>query len=811
MNEGYPPLLLPSPERRQRRSEKPRFVPLPPELFARRAEIAEILGAKVSELSNRLRRMSEGERRAVFYKLEHEPDHPVRLDGTGLKVIAHPADDITYAIPRKDSLDKLAEKIAAFGAKLIREAIPANQSFAYLKDITAGDPIDRLSPELQDKYGELIAQDHVICEIEFLSLKAGRNQRRDELAAHLQDLRAAFRAGVNGSLFEHEIALPTCKAVIRCTGSFLRTLVEDPFWIERIRWFEARPKFQTFNETLQEFKFEDLKPVQSPPGDAPVVCVVDSGVTAGNPFLSPVTRVELLQSYLASDPNNPNDEYGHGSAVASLASYYALKLAPDSDNKAKVWIACARILNADNSIEEGRLFSALLREVVEDFTKVGVRIFCLAVGDESKRWNEASKHGLPRKSWVARTIDQLSHEYDVIFVTCTGNINLAELRDLLAESGDYPKHFKSDEARLLDPSQAALALTVGSIARGTQMIASAAVPLAMPHQPSPFTRCGPGIRRDCKPELVEYGGNLAYDESLNRPLENHGLMVVAASHELTPAIKLFSGTSFAAPRVAHRLALVLKDLESLGVGVPSAPLLKAFLVNSAIYPTQGESSPREAFDAIDRSLWVNVAGYGVPDENRATYGDEYSVVLHYDGEIESDQVLFFDVPVPKDLAVGKRGNRITVTVCHYPEVQRWGLERYLAVDLKWRLFRGNVNRDDVVEAMSAEVVQSDEELLPPAEDEQSEDVEMPSELKCVHGINRRSRGTVQHDIYEWQRHKSEYSDSHYTLAVTAYKRDREVKPFRIAVVIRIEDLGQTVPIYAPVRQILETEARIGTA
>ena len=94
--------------------------------------------------------------------------------------------------------------------------------------------------------------------------------------------------------------------------------MEEPEWIERIRWIESRPRFQTFNEVLDAFRVQDLAPISSPPQDASVVCIVDSGVTSGNPFLEKVVRPSLEKSFLRKQPSNPNDEHGHGSAVASL-------------------------------------------------------------------------------------------------------------------------------------------------------------------------------------------------------------------------------------------------------------------------------------------------------------------------------------------------------------------------------------------------------------------------------------------------------------------------------------------------------------
>ena len=317
------------------------------------------------------------------------------------------------------------------------------------------------------------------------------------------------------------------------------------------------------------------------------------------------------------------------------------------------------------------------------------------------------------------------------------------------------------------------------------------------------------MRNEVKPELVDVGGNLIYDRRGDWVRGDPGSSVVMASHQLTPAAVYDRGTSYAAPRVAHKLALLLKDLEDADIGPISAPLLKAFLVNSSGYRGDDElAAIQDELDSHQRRFWLNVLGYGVPNPVRATYCDDYSAILCFQGCIRPDQVAYFDVPVPRGLADSTGQKRMTVTVTHYPEVQRWGLERYLGTDLKWRLFRGDVNREEIIAAMSRDETAADQEA------DEGEEVELPNELKFNHGIMRRSRGTVQHDCLEWTQHRDEFSDNHYTLAVAAYKRwSRNVAPVPYAVVVRVEDLGRTTQVYSEIQEILvqlEVEARSRT-
>lgn len=800
MNSEYPPFSLPSPEIADRRKERPPYVPLPPEVLRQRQELASRLTAKITPLSNSLRQMSEDELKAVFFKLEHEGVVP--LGGTDLKPIVESSENFTLAIPRSDNLDKLFAKVQDFGTGEIRRDHAPNERLATsLTNIQQGEPEDRLAQALYENYDALIQQDWIVCEIEMISLASGRRQQQQELQKIRASLEHAFGGGVHGTFFEHEEIKATSRAVIRCSGEMFRKLVQDREWQRRIVWFDARPEFETFHSTLKNFRMEDLRPCKSPGESAPVVCIVDSGVTAGNPFLEPVTKLELLRSFLGKAPNNPTDEHGHGSGVASLAAYYAINLQAGATNEGRVWVASARVLDADNLGEENRLFSKVLREVVEFFHPLGVRIFNLSVNILNRYWNQEAKRTVPRKSWIARTIDRLSREYDIIFVISTGNLSMLQLRTYFQDSQPqpYPDYFVDDDAKLLDPAQAALALTVGALSPGTLIVGptGSASAIAGRNQPAPFTRCGPGVNREIKPELVDFGGNYAYDSGGGFVRANPGTNVMMASHQLTPAIAHDSGTSFAAPRVTYKLAMILADLESMDLTEISASLLKALIINSSDYASLGGEHRDfiNAMDAVRQKHWPYVVGYGIPNHDRATSSDPYSVLLVFNGELKPDTVAYFDIPVPADLAHATGGTkRLTITVVHTPEVQRWGLERYLATTLKWRVFRGDVDREEIIKSMSVE----------DADDLLENQPERPGELPGKLGIRLRSRGTIQHDVIEWTRHQEQYSANSYTLAISAYEKwaRNNPEPVPFAVVVRLEDTTRTTQVYSAVQNIL---------
>ncbi|MEG4852227.1 S8 family peptidase [Microcoleus sp. B5-D4] len=802
MNQDFPLFSLTQPQTAKRRSAKSQFFPLPPEKIEQRQEKANNLRRQAQAISRKLQEMSPDERKTVLIKLEHEKK--ISLSGTDLKPISE-SNHFTLAVPRTEKLDNLERKIEVFGEGKLKNGQPENPSLAYLNTIKEASPKDRLCQIFFEQYDELIRQDLMICEIEMMSLQQGHKQQSQELLKIREEISNLFENGIKGNLFEHEEIKGTCRAVIRCPGKVFQELVEGQKWQTKIVYFDARPEFETFDQTLKNFQVQNLGEFISPPQDAPMVCIVDSGVTIGNPFLKPVVREDLIRSYLKaeSDKDNPYDECGHGSGVASLVSYYALNLYPDAENKGKVWIASARLLNKDNEIEDERLFSMILAEIVQDFNLLNIKIFNLSVQFTNRKWHEEAKRTVPRRSWIARKIDVLSKEHDVIFVTITGNISRWNVEDYHEDGLPYPKYFREDESSIYDPGQAALAITVGSIAPSTQAVGKVATAMAIAKQdqPSPFTRCGPGINREIKPELVEYGGNLLVEEN-GSVRENPGMNIVMASHQLTPAIAHKSGTSFAAPRVAHKMARILYDMQSLGFDNISASLLKALTVNSALYPPYygNFDNFKQAMDEVDPKHWLNVVGYGVPDDIRATECDPYTAILLFEGEIEPNTVAYFNIPVPECLADAETGiKRLTVTVVYAPQVQRWGLESYLGTTLKWRMFRGDVDKEDIIKSMSVEGDEDDEETA-----------ENMKELKFFPSMTLRSRGTVQHGVCEWKQHKSEYSQNCYTLAIAAYEKWKDkLVTVPYAVVVRLEDTTQTAQVYAEVQNII-TQLEIQT-
>ncbi len=792
MNGDFPPLRFSEPEILDRRAGKPRPAPSSPEAIAQRVQKAAGLQRQLRPIARRLRTLTPQQRRAFFVKIRHSA--PISLSGTGLKPISIPSADFTLAVPRGENLDPLSQKISAFGHDEIRaKRIPNEALVARLETIQQGTPQDRLSDEMRELYPVYVKSDWVVVEVDITSLATGRLQQKNEVSDTIASLNVFLGPGVRGQIYEHEYSEGVLRAVIGCTGDAFRALVEDAEWQTKLTWFEPQPKFDTFFTTLREFAVENLDDLGTPAADAPMVCVIDSGLSMGNPFLNGITREDLLYSFLKDRPDDVHDDHGHGSGVASLASYYLLNLAQGAANQGRFWVSSARILDENNECPE-RLLSAVIREVVATLKPLGVKIFNLSVNVFARPWNIANRRLFPKRSWVARTIDELTRQEDVVFVISAGNLHtdtVAALNDV----APYPKYLADDQCRILDPAQSALALSVGSIAATTQLVGpvNGLMALADRNQPSPFTRTGPGIRGEIKPELVEYGGNVAYDGN-GGVRKNAGCSVIVASNTLAPPVAYDIGTSIAAPKVTHQLAAVKSDLDAVAIE-PGAALLKALIVNSATYHEDVDEVRRFIDDIEPTGFdWQNILGYGLASADRATYCDDFSTVLLYQGTLAHNKVAFFEIPVPVALTDAPRQNKtLRITVVYHPDVHIRGFNDYFGTTLNWRLFRGNVPKHDVMAIMSAGV-----------------DIEDARELRGVYGIQKRSKGSVQQDVFVWRDHRAEYSAHNYTLAVTTFERwgRNNPAPISYAVVARLEDESRSIEIYNDVAAAVEVPAEI---
>lgn len=237
-----------------------------------------------------------------------------------------------------------------------------------------------------------------------------------------------------------------------------------------------------------------------------------------------------------------------------------------------------------------------------------------------------------------------------------------------------------DSSRIADPGQSLQAVTVGSVALGEMkgIINS----YASRTKPSAFSCSGLGIWNVIKPEIVEYGGDFAYDNSSPPSLT----IQKDLSPELVRSTKFGGsmigrdgiGTSFAAPKATHIVAQIASLFPN-----ESTLLYRALLIQSAKWPDWAEKSP-------NKLNVIRHIGYGIPDIDRATRNSPYRITLITNGitYIKARQVHIYEIKIPEDVRnpAGDYDIRIDVTLSYkaQPRRTRRNKRRYLSTWLDWK-------------------------------------------------------------------------------------------------------------------------------
>lgn len=307
--------------------------------------------------------------------------------------------------------------------------------------------------------------------------------------------------------------------------------------------------------------------------DAPVVGVLDTGVSAGH--LDP-----WIADRVTYDVGTDRDP-GHGTFAAGLiVDARNLNDGDDSFPDDAAAIVDAQVMPGSGISE------AFLHErVVEVVTNPNMR--------HVKVWNcsfGSRRVGAPQYGTFAQELDVISAEQGVLFVVAAGNYVH------LPERGWPPVDGVAFEDRISSPAEAIRALTVGARAHKGGRVA--------PGAPASYTQRGPNFAAHVKPEVCHWAG----DVSVAGDLDGFGVQSLVPSGELAESV----GTSFAAPQVSSIAANTWQALEQGGaVDHVSPELVKGLLVHSAaLEDTTTEPSYRDYY------------GWGVPSSSSAVLGND---------------------------------------------------------------------------------------------------------------------------------------------------------------------------------------------
>lgn len=392
----------------------------------------------------------------------------------------------------------------------------------------------------------------------------------------------------------------------------------------------------------------------SQPLSQSVVAIIDSGInSSAGVFKDVVTTSLRYLPALAVDIN-----YSHGSFVASRCTYgdeieeclttktltpycKVMDVTVFGNDAAGNFIGPSDF-HLRNSIEQ----------VVKKYHKQ-VRVYNLSLGKPQPIKDAVF-------SELARTIDKLSKDFDVIFVVSSGNI-----KNLL---GSYPAdHFSHLNARVGTPAEALLAITVGAIAKYEQSDA-----VALANEISPFSRIGPGADGGLKPELVCHGGNYKKPYAFSHRIATTGL------HHNGLNLAVDCGTSFSAPLVSQYVVRLMDAFPNASIN-----LIKALLYHFA------------EKRAIPKSLTTPghfYTGFGEPIINDAIFSSSKALSYIYEGFLDSKEYLFIAFTIPKSFkSTAGAKLKVKVTIVYNPDIDPLNDVEYSLARMSATLFKSNLD------------------------------------------------------------------------------------------------------------------------
>jgi hypothetical protein len=423
-----------------------------------------------------------------------------------------------------------------------------------------------------------------------------------------------------------------------------------------------------------------------PRDDAPIICIIDSGVQEQNILLNKAIRTGESYSFLGSE-NSTSDEHGHGTSVAGNALYHNISEALSRESiQLSAWIQNAKVLNQDNSIPEHLCLDKIIKSVVERYyEQYGTRIYNHSI-------NSKSPFETDLMSPWANQIDLLCFQYDINIVQSAGNIPTFHDADtssshevsisnfIFRERLDYPQYLLELACRVRDPAQSLNAISVGSL-NPFDFQHDKLEKISSRNMISSFSPTGLGLWRAIKPDVVEFVGDYAKNSELQSLSVNSNLCSPTLKKIDANNLNLIGhndlGTSFAAPKVAH----VLSKIES---SYPDSPALlhRGLLIHSATWPSWAKNYPK---DQIFRMI-----GYGIPSESIALKNNDYRATFITPKVVglNPKHAHIYKIAIPGELreVEDDYNVRITVTLSYVSLSRRTRKKRaYLSSWLDWQM------------------------------------------------------------------------------------------------------------------------------
>lgn len=400
-----------------------------------------------------------------------------------------------------------------------------------------------------------------------------------------------------------------------------------------------------------------------PPAGAPVVCALDTGVSAEHPLLVPGLRGAWAYDAAWGTHDHANAG-GHGTALAGLILYGDLE----------PHMSGAQPVELTHGAESMKLlppagfpptkppsYGVVTQgavALVETQRPEASRSFCLATSatdfppDRPSSWSgaldQAAAGAIPGDAADGRGAAALPKR---LIVVATGNVSGGMRADVLPLQP------------LEDPAQSWNALTIGGFTRKEQVPSPNWEPVVPANHRSPYSRGSQSLAPDLtpiKPEVLFEAGNMLADASGFCAWNPAVSLLSTGSEILTEPLVPFWATSAAAGVAGNFLGRLHSALPDLW---PETH--RALAVDSAAWPQPirakliGRGAHWKTSRKSEKQRILREVGYGVPDVERAIRSARNDVTLLAQAEIQPfaygadrrsgvfNEMHFYDLPWPR--------------------------------------------------------------------------------------------------------------------------------------------------------------------
>ncbi len=701
-----------------------------------------------------------------------------------------------------------------------RGLTPWQHAFAHLRNIRPWDATDRIRDTgIKEDWLTRIANNQQVLPFEAELWFRENTERRQQGEGYLRDLVNGLGGEVVQQCTIPEIRyhgllgrIPSSGAQAILESREVRLLqCEDICYMRPVGQFAVRlPESTDTQEPLGA-----QRAGTEPPQGAPVVALFDG---------MPLARHRLLDGRLMlDDPDGFEGSYQaaeriHGTAIASLICQGDLTSGGFPLSR-PVYV---RPIMKPHRDFDGSCIELIPEDVLPvDIIHRAVRRLFVAGGEGPPTAGETRVVNLSvcnrarpfdrEMSSLARLLDWLSYQYNVLFVVSAGNhpqdialaVASADLHSLSPQDTEKAilRAVAADtrHRRLLSPAEALNSLTLGASHADASTAALAARdidPFSLACAPSPISAHGPGYRRSIKPEILLPGGRQLLREKLGGVRSSTTLEVVNSSRApgcqvATPGpagqldrTMYTRGTSNAAALASRGAALLFDVLENLrtrhGTALPveyDAVLLKTLLVHGADW---GEAGPlyESVLRTPDNSRTIRETlarflGYGMIDLARVMDCTDQRVTVLGVGALGDGEAHEFRLPLPPSLSAETEKRRLAITLAWFSPVNC--LRQNYRVAHLW------------FDSQNA----------------------LATNRMCA-GVNAASRGTVQHDVLQGTE-AVDFQDGDAVVIKVSCRADAGdiLAPVRYGLAVTLEVAeGVAIPIYEEVADRLRVRVPV---